>query len=296
MLHTRQGLSRSSKPSPLNRSAALLLVGAITLATAAHAQDDRLQETTTPETGLVYNVKQDNLETVLRIDPDLADIPSALREINEHSLQALRKFASQARTDYAEICPDEQSGEQGMDREWCSHLTFFFERNVTLSLLTPDAGSIFVSDYIYGGGAHGNLDFASVLIDRRRNEAIFAEQMFEGLDIDAERFDQFRRIVWSKLGVEKARRYGEEKPMRYEEQDWPLPTTLAGYQVFTLVPSNRPGKAAGISFHFAPYIVGSFAEGPYEVSLSFGDLEPFIPPQYRTGLPASRWWSSNCTS
>jgi hypothetical protein len=33
----------------------------------------------------------------------------------------------------------------------------------------------------------------------------------------------------------------------------------------TLAPSTEPGKSAGLTFHYSPYAVGAYAEGPYTV-------------------------------
>jgi hypothetical protein len=33
----------------------------------------------------------------------------------------------------------------------------------------------------------------------------------------------------------------------------------------SLAPSTEPGKSAGLTFHYSPYAVGAYAEGPYTV-------------------------------
>ena len=35
----------------------------------------------------------------------------------------------------------------------------------------------------------------------------------------------------------------------------------------TLAPSTEPGKSSGLTFHYSPYAVGAYAEGPYTASV-----------------------------
>jgi hypothetical protein len=47
----------------------------------------------------------------------------------------------------------------------------------------------------------------------------------------------------------------------------------------SLAPSTEEGKSAGLTFHYAPYAVGSYAEGEYIAFVSWETLKPYLAPE-----------------
>jgi hypothetical protein len=47
----------------------------------------------------------------------------------------------------------------------------------------------------------------------------------------------------------------------------------------TLAPSTEPGKSAGLTFHYSPYAVGAYAEGPYTVFVPWTAFRNYLSPQ-----------------
>jgi hypothetical protein len=46
----------------------------------------------------------------------------------------------------------------------------------------------------------------------------------------------------------------------------------------SLAPSTEEGKSSGLTFHYAPYAVGSYAEGGYVAFVPWETLKPYLTP------------------
>ena len=47
----------------------------------------------------------------------------------------------------------------------------------------------------------------------------------------------------------------------------------------TLAPSTDSGKSSGLTFHYSPYAVGSYAEGEYIAFVPWETLKPYLTPE-----------------
>ena len=47
----------------------------------------------------------------------------------------------------------------------------------------------------------------------------------------------------------------------------------------SLAPSTEQGKSSGLTFHYSPYAVGSYAEGEYMAFVPWEKLKPFLTPE-----------------
>ena len=47
----------------------------------------------------------------------------------------------------------------------------------------------------------------------------------------------------------------------------------------SLAPSTEEGKSSGLTFHYAPYAVGSYAEGEYIAFVPWETLKPYLTPE-----------------
>ncbi|MEN3288837.1 MAG: hypothetical protein V7634_3137, partial [Bradyrhizobium sp.] len=47
----------------------------------------------------------------------------------------------------------------------------------------------------------------------------------------------------------------------------------------TLAPSTVPGKSSGLTFHYPPYAVGSYAEGEYVAFVPWDTVKPYLSPE-----------------
>jgi hypothetical protein len=47
----------------------------------------------------------------------------------------------------------------------------------------------------------------------------------------------------------------------------------------SLAPSTEVGKSSGLTFHYSPYAVGSYAEGGYVAFVPWETLKPYLTPE-----------------
>ena len=47
----------------------------------------------------------------------------------------------------------------------------------------------------------------------------------------------------------------------------------------SLAPSTVAGKSSGLTFHYSPYAVGSYAEGEYVAFVPWETLKPYLTPE-----------------
>ena len=47
----------------------------------------------------------------------------------------------------------------------------------------------------------------------------------------------------------------------------------------SLAPSTEEGKSSGLTFHYSPYAVGAYAEGPYVAFVPWETLKPYLTPE-----------------
>ena len=47
----------------------------------------------------------------------------------------------------------------------------------------------------------------------------------------------------------------------------------------SLAPSTEEGKSSGLTFHYSPYAVDSYAEGGYIAFVSWETLKPYLTPE-----------------
>ena len=120
--------------------------------------------------------------------------------------------------------------------------------------------SILVPIYTYTGGAHGNTGFDALNFLHEENSV----RQLELRDIFTESADLKSVIntVTGELEVQQAS-FIVDRSVTLTEQD---------LSIFTLSPK-------GVTFHFAPYQVASYAEGMFEVTVPFEGLRNSLQPE-----------------
>ena len=56
-------------------------------------------------------------------------------------------------------------------------------------------------------------------------------------------------------------------------------SALLGIGPVTLAPSTESGKSAGLTFHYSPYGVGPYVEGPYTIFVAWTDFRQYLSPE-----------------
>lgn len=148
---------------------------------------------------------------------------------------------------------------------------FTYEEGWALDLDRPELAAASGSAQAYTGGAHGGIAYHAILLDRRRGARIGLADLF--MDPDAGLAEVQSSFCPALRNDVRARRSGEEHPVVECPAASELPVTLI---------AGHDGRAMAMMALLNPYVVGSWAEGPYDVVFPVTPrLLAALKPQYR---------------
>ena len=137
--------------------------------------------------------------------------------------------------------------------------------------------SITRDDSSYSGGAHGNLYTDTILWDREMRKRIGIRPFFtETADSGPTMSALADAIKRSLAQVKKVRDLPVEADPTTDPQFASVKPQLLKLGPVTLAPSTVDGRSSGLSFHFSPYAVGSYAEGPYGAFVPWTAFKQFL--------------------
>lgn len=148
------------------------------------------------------------------------------------------------------------------------------ERSYTQSSLVAGRYvSVIRSDYSFTGGAHPNRANDTLLWDRQAGKMISIRPFFNELADGGPAMTAIRDAVVADLKVEKKKRDNDNPDMSLVDA---LEAKLLKIGPVSLTPSTAAGKSSGLSFHYGPYAVGSYAEGDYDAFVPWEKLKPYL--------------------
>lgn len=162
----------------------------------------------------------------------------------------------------------------GEDCTACTSRTFSKDWKVVADL--PRYLSLSADTYIYAGGAHGNSAFDALVWDRETAAAVTPTAMFRSAaDLQAA-----LHAPWCKaLKAERTRRTGAEFA---DDEAFPCPDIA---ELTLLLGSSNKQAFNRIGLIAAPYVAGSYAEGPYEITLPVTPaVLAAVKPAYKTAF------------
>ncbi len=218
--------------------------------------------------------------TTVTVDPALRKFPG----LYEDSLTEGKQWAERNRVEAAKARRDEPTFFRG-GRRWT------FERSYDLRSVVGRYVSVLRDDGTYTGGAHPNSYLNTILWDsegRRRTNIrpIFRETADNGPTLKT--LAQLARVA---VAAEKLSRDAinvdvpKEKltPERLATLDQfitdGIQPSLLKIGPISLAPSTEAGKSSGLTFHYSPYAVGAYAEGPYTVFVPWTAFQALLSPQ-----------------
>lgn len=136
--------------------------------------------------------------------------------------------------------------------------------------------SIIRGDYEYSGGAHPNRGADTILWDRSTAKRISIRPFFTETADRGPTMTAMRDGVIASLRDEKKKRGTDDTDPGAIEAIEPK---LLRIGPVSLAPSTEPGKSSGLTFHYAPYAVGSYAEGEYVAFVPWEKLKPYLTPE-----------------
>jgi uncharacterized protein YndB with AHSA1/START domain len=152
-----------------------------------------------------------------------------------------------------------------------------FERKYeTRSVIDGRYVSIVRADYEYTGGAHPNSSSDTILWDKSAGKRISIRPFFTETADNGPMMKAMRQAVIASLEAEKKKRGAEGTDQSAIEAIEPK---LLKIGPVSLAPSTELGKSSGLTFHYSPYAVGSYAEGEYIAFVPWEKLKPYLTPE-----------------
>jgi hypothetical protein len=154
--------------------------------------------------------------------------------------------------------------------------------------------SIVRSDATFEGGAHPNQEIDTIVWDAVAQKRISIRPFFTEMADDGPTMTALARLAQLAVAAAKLANgingYGDddtpaskltpEQELRRDNflRDGIKPALLHVGPV-TLAPSTESGKSAGLTFHYSPYGVGPYVEGPYTVFVAWTDFRQYLSPE-----------------
>jgi Deacetylase PdaC/Protein of unknown function (DUF3298) len=194
-----------------------------------------------------------------------------------------RRWAEKNRAEANKALRDDPADFAG-GRKWS------LEREYSSRSVVARYVSVVRSDYSYTGGAHPNTNIDTILWDREAKKRISIRPFLKENADNGATMTAMAKLVRLAVAREKiARGLGDAEagkeavtPEEYLAQDSfiadGVQPTLLKLGPVTLAPSTVANKSSGFTFHFSPYAVGSYAEGPYTVFVPWTELKPYLSP------------------
>lgn len=145
----------------------------------------------------------------------------------------------------------------------------------------PGYLSLTYDNWSFTGGAHGNSYRSSMVWDKARQSEIAPIAMFKS----AAAFDALVQTPYcDKLDIERSKKRDGEKVDRSQSDDWmqacPKPSELV-----VILGSSTGKQFNRFSVYAAPYAVGPYVEGDYEVDMPItAKLLAAVKPAYRSAF------------
>ena len=152
-----------------------------------------------------------------------------------------------------------------------------------------DIGAVEITTYMNAGGAHPN-SFSETRIYRNGGEIMSARDFFTDPDIAEAKLSE---LVRERLLAARMERVGDfmSESEAAESIDGMLGEGLYRSLEPGLAGSTEAGRFGGLRIHIDPYVIGPYAEGAYDITVSQAEFRDLVRPEYRdlfAGTPARK--------
>ena len=211
---------------------------------------------------MAYESKTPYAEVSLTLPIALKTQPDLHAALYARTVADLREFTEGAQADRTEAGGDEGMGPYDKTIE------------ITPGAETSKLFSLIRTDSEFTGGAHPNASFLSILWDKALKRQITAADLFvRGANLAA-----LDTALCASINAEKKKRDPSAQTVSLTGGDWICPR--AATTPFVLAQGQTPGKAGGLVFLIAPYLVGPYAEGTFEVTVPQSAFRALVAPAY----------------
>lgn len=195
---------------------------------------------------------------------------------------------------WADKHDSESAAEWRDNRKAFRGLQWFYQRDYALRSVVGHYVSVVRSDAWFDGGAHPNQHSDTILWDDAAHKRVSIRPFFTETADNGPAMTALAQLA--KLAVASAKLakgidgYGnDEKPAAEmtPEQELAQDTfinegikpAILDLGPVTLAPSTESGKSSGLTFHYSPYAVGPYVEGPYTVFVPWTAFRQYLSPE-----------------
>lgn len=212
---------------------------------------------------LTYESKNQFAEVALTLPEAIKPYPDLHARLYSTGVRTLREFSEGAQADRTEFGDQDQLPPYSRTIEWQA------------AGQTGKLVSFRRLDYDYSGGAHPNAAFGAALWDKALRRAVEPRQLFRrGADLTP-----LDRALCEAINTAKKGRNPDATPVALGDTTGTACPRAADVP-FILSASTTPGKAGGLTFLIAPYLVGPYAEGSYEIAVPQSVFRSLLAPEY----------------
>lgn len=195
---------------------------------------------------------------------------------------------------WADKANADATAQRRADPELFRDLQWSYDRVYDLRSVIGRYVSIVRSDSTFEGGAHPNQEIDTILWDTVARKRISIRPFFTETADDGPTMTALARSAQLAVAAAKLAKgingYGDddtpasklapEQELRQDSfiRDGIKPKLLEVGPV-TLAPSTESGKSAGLTFHYSPYEVGPYVEGPYTIFVPWTDFRQYLSPE-----------------
>ena len=150
--------------------------------------------------------------------------------------------------------------------------------NIDMSKYVSGENVASILGYVFSftGGAHPNHNYFSVNFDKKTQELISLEDLFDNTEAALKEISSY---AVSNILMQKSDKLNE----KIAEDEWVTEGAgpeLKNYSVLLFIP-NKDNKIKGLKFIFPPYQVGPYVEGEYEVDVPSGVFYKYLNNKYK---------------
>lgn len=242
----------------------LLLVASLSLSLAAcHKTPDKTAENAPPaaSTPLGFARTNDDAQVSLTLPDPIKSYPELHSRLYNEGQATLTAFLERAHKDRAEASADGFASP-----------AYYHSINWKIAAQSSRFVSLYAEEDDYQGGAHPNSSFHVLLWDKTKNDLVPTASLFAP-NADLSGVNTF---LCHQIEAARASRTGA--PVNQSQSGFPCPDLKDSRLI--LIPSTEQGKIGAIDALYAPYEVGPYAEGPYEVRIPQTQFKGLISPAF----------------
>ncbi|HTM81719.1 DUF3298 and DUF4163 domain-containing protein [Asticcacaulis sp.] len=249
---------------PTRKLFAGLALGVLVAASACHKKpkDDQAAAPVAAATvPLTLAASNPDAQINLTLPEPIRLYPELHARLFKEGQSALTAFMDQAHKDRA------QNSADGIEEPPYYHSIVW-----KIAAQTPRLVSVFSEEDDYQGGAHPNHTIQTLLWDKTTKTEIATKRLFKA-SADFKAIDAY---LCHQVEAERSKRAGE--PISQSGTGFACPKFADSRLV--LIPATTGGTAGAIDALYAPYDVGPYAEGPYEIRVPQTLLGDVLAPEF----------------